>query len=148
MTSVVAWWEYVLCAYLLTVGVRALRSHSVLLINLLIFPSVITLWAAYDLFKNEPTLMEGSIWILAVGLGCTVGWLFLNRLRVQVDTTKRSLFIEGSVVTLLLTTLFILTQWFLTSAHPSMTVIQLSGFFTGIFVGRGLCFLTKYMLHS
>jgi hypothetical protein len=151
------WWVYVLFAYILYVGITAMKLRSVPVFQLFIVPTIFTILSIHTLVgRIGDHLLYIIPWALAAAIGLSIGWIEMKRLNIVVDRKKRLLKIPGSVFTLILLLLFFGSQYyygFISATAPERAkeiqfvifILLISGMGTGIMWVRGVGYFFKYV---
>ncbi len=142
-------WVWLLLAFLIYVGSKALFDRTIEVKKLLIMPIVFLLMTVSHV--KDP-VMYGVFLVL----GAIVGFLSCFKNKIKVDREHRLLRVPGSPLPLILIILVFVKNYFYgyeQSVHPEMfkNIIFLavsyivSGFFSGIFIGRSGTNFFRYM---
>jgi hypothetical protein len=141
-------WVWGLFAFLLFLGLRALRTSTTSFVRLAILPSVFFAWGVYGViaaFGAAPPQL--GVWLAAfvVGIGC--GVLFARATALEADHINGLVRIAGGPSTLILILAIFAAKYvfgFMHAAQPAlfadarwwMSEIALSGALSGMFAGR------------
>lgn len=148
-----------LLAILLWGGLRARKASAVPLAVLLLIPALFFGWSLFSFFGKYATdPLATVLWLLCLGLGFSIGFLHMQKLKLQFDKGKKKVEMPGSWIPLILS-LSIFTSKFsigvMTSLLPhlqgSILFLGLELFSTGIlgiFAGRGVGCLMRYKAFS
>lgn len=144
-----------LFAILLFGGLRARKASAVPIVVLLLIPSIFFGWSLFSFFGKyaiDPLVI--LCWLLCLGVGFSIGFLHMQRLKLKFNRQKKEVEMPGSWIPLMLS-MSIFTSKFLVGMMSSM-VPHLNGsllFFglelfatiiLGIFAGRGANCLLRY----
>lgn len=141
------WWVYVLFIYLLGVGIEALKTHTVPIYRLFIFPVIFFVWGFYSLMQKCGNSFDFFIWIFSLCAGIGIGWLLFRHLILKIDRQNSLVTFAGSYSLLILIVTIFCVKYFFGFMHATSLfsyaadVIQkaeiiVSGVITGIFIGR------------
>ncbi len=149
------WWVYLIFLYLLWIGFQASKPRKIPLRRLFILPLLLTVWSLYGLFLR----MDGRygyfvVWIVALLVGGALGWVWVRKWKATVNWHEKTINLPGSwSVLIFVLIIFVAKYWFgyTYSVNPEsvynptifLSDAIISGFITGIFVGRVACFCTK-----
>ena len=144
-----------LFAILLIGGLRARKTSAVPIAVLLLIPSIFFGWSLFSFFgKYATNPLAILFWLLCLGVGGFIGFLHMQRLKLQFDRQKKKVEMPGSWIPLILS-MSIFTSKFsvgmMSSMMPhlsgSLLFLGLELFATiilGIFAGRGINCLMRY----
>ena len=148
-----------LLAYILFVGIKALKTRQVPLSKLVIVPVLFAVWSSYSLFARYG--MDSSIassWSLKMGLGIFLGYLTMNKISLKFDKEKKLVELPGTLHSLIAPLLLFSVRYslgVLYTLHPDWqghsTLLAFEGIATVIsasFVGRLLNILKRYRAAS
>jgi len=142
------WWVYFVFAYLVSMGIKALKPRTVSIKKLIVFPAILTIWG---LMGMQWTLYPVLAWCISLVMGFGLGWLIVRTWTIQYDRSRSILHLPGSPATLVLALLFFAIKYFFgfySATHigipQNLMVAQsaASGIIIGIFIGR-LAFFWK-----
>ena len=121
-------WVWVLLAFLLFLGIRALQPSTAPLWRIAILPTVFCVWGVSGLFSlHKPTPERVVPWLVAIGIGMAI-----SRLQpVRADKTRRLVRVPGGPLTLVLILGIFATKYVFGVLHG----ITLTGMFVGRFMG-------------
>jgi hypothetical protein len=149
-------WVWVLLAYLLFVGVRALRPNTVPLWRIAIMPTIFFAWGLYSLYgMHGLRLARVMPWAVALVGGTAIGMLIASLQPIRADKTRHLVRTAGGPLTLALILLIFATKYefgFLHATQPGLfaeprfwvSEIAISGVLAGMFVGRFAGLLRQY----
>lgn len=149
------WWVYIVFAYLLSIGIRALRPQVVRLKKIFLIPIIFILWSLYGLVSKFKAPTDVGRWLVFLSIGALIGWWIASSWKIKADKQKLLIQLPGGPTTLILILLIFSTKYafgYLYETDPSaqdnfliytLDVIS-SGVITGMFVGRALCYLRKF----
>ena len=135
-------------AYGLFVGIRALRSRSMLVPTMPILPAVFLVLSIGSLISTASTLpITVFAWIVAVGTGVGLGASLLSANVLAVDRGRSRVTLGGDLSVLVLFVVFFGVKYFSGVVHATrpalasnpafaIAMMVLSGISTGIMVGR------------
>jgi predicted anti-sigma-YlaC factor YlaD len=149
-------WVWILLAYLLSRGLKALKGGTAPLSKLAIVPVVFAVWGIAHLV-TEPAAgwKAGLAWVIGALIGVLAGVAIASRTAFTVDPVQRSVTLPGSVVPLALIVItFAMKFWIgfelATSAglgrDSGYVVLDglVSGVVAGIFAGRFLTYFKRF----
>jgi hypothetical protein len=151
------WWVYIAFAYVLYVGIKAMKLRSVPAFQLFIVPGIFTILSIHTLVGRIGDHFLYIIpWCAAVVMGIAIGWAEMKRLNIVVDRKNRLLKIPGSAFTLILFLLFFGSQYyygFMSATAPERAkeiqlvifILLISGIGTGVMWVRGFGYFFKYV---
>lgn len=149
------WWVFAVFFYVLKVGISATRPRIVRIKKLFLLPAVLLALSLNSLLTSfSLTIMTGSIYAMTLAFGMIGGWMFVRKLDLSFDHTRRLVKVPGSFLTLFLILTIFFTKYYLgyTSAtHPEKLLqarfvvfqICLSGISAGLLLGRLVCYLFR-----
>ncbi len=150
------WWVFALFAYLVVLGVKALKERTLPLRKIFIVPALFTIWSLYSLItKFHLNIYLSPIWGLAVLVGYFASWHLSLRIRIRADKKKHLITLPASCVPLISFLLIFSAKYFfgfLYATDPQAkfnvaflgTDLAISGLINGIFVGKLLALIHKY----
>ncbi|MDP9152624.1 DUF6622 family protein [Caballeronia sordidicola] len=148
-------WVWILLAYLLSRGFKAMKGGTAPLTKLAIVPVIFTGWGLLNLFK-EPAAgwNTGLAWVLGAVFGIGIGVVLARRSGMTVDRALKTVTLPGSVVPLVLMLLTFVSKFWLgvelavMHAGPDSMYVVLgglvSGLVAGIFAGRFLMYCLAF----
>jgi len=148
-----------LFAVLLLGGLKARKTSAVPIVVLLLIPSIFFGWSLFSFFGKYATNPSAILfWLLCLGVGFFIGFLHMQKLKLQFDGQKKKVEMPGSWIPLMLS-MSIFTSKFsigmMSSMMPhlngSLLFLGLELFSTiilGIFAGRGVNCLMRYRAAS
>jgi hypothetical protein len=143
-------WVYFVFAYLVLMGVKALKPRSVSMKKLFVFPAILTIWGLLGMRWSIYPLLAWSI-SLVIGFG--LGWLLVRTWKIKYDRSRMTMHLPGTRTTLILALVFFAIKYFFgfyKATHidipEELMVAQsaASGLITGLFLGRLAFFWTMY----
>ena len=149
-------WVWVLLAFLLFLGIRALQPSTAPLWRIAILPTVFCVWGVSGLFSlHKPTPERVVPWLVAIAVGIGIGMAISRLQPVRADKTRRLVRVPGGPLTLVLILGIFATKYVFGVLHgmsPALfaeprywlTEIALSGTLTGMFVGRFMGLWRQY----
>ncbi len=146
------WWVWGIFAYLMMIGIKSMRTHSVSLPKLFIMPAVL-IGLRYKTFNlgGEAVMLA---YIACLLLGCTIGFLLGQRTHVKVLRASTSVELPGNYLTICIIFSFFCIKYvfgYLNATAPelaikySMIETSISLVFSGYFLGRGISYLGRYL---
>lgn len=153
-------WVWVLLAYLLFIGIRALRPATVPLWRVAILPAVFFVWGLYSLYQMHGlALVRVLPWAAALIGGIAVGMVIAGFQPIRADKTRHLVRTAGGPLTLILILLIFATKYefgFLHATQPALfaetrfwlSEIVISGILAGMFIGRFAGLVRQYRAAS
>lgn len=148
------WWVFVLLAYLIFIGIKALKSQTVSFKKLLILPALFAIWNISWLFTHsEGKYSYFALWFIGIVLGGVIGWQFVRTWKVKADHKTKTITLPGSPTTLIFILLVFVIRYIFgyleaVNPNPSAEFLEInagvSGILTGIFIGRTVELYRKY----
>ena len=150
------WWVYVLFAYILYVGIKAMKLRSVPVFQLFIVPGIFTILSIHTLVgRISDHFLYIIPWGVAAIIGMAIGWMEMKRLNIIVDRKNHLLKIPGSAFTLILFLVFFGSNYyygFMSATDPERAkeiqfvifILLISGIGTGVMWVRGFGYFFKY----
>ena len=144
-------WVWIVLAFLISRGFKALKGGTVPLSKLAIVPAVFAVWGLMHLFK-EPSAgwVTGLAWLVGAAAGLGMGTLLARTSGMTVDRVQKTVTLPGSVVPLLLILVTFASKFWLSvelaTTHAGVDSIYtildglVSGLVAGIFAGRFLIY--------
>lgn len=141
-------WVWVLLAYLLFVGIRALRPGTAPLWRVAIMPIIFFVWGLASLYTLHGLGLTRMLpWAAALVGGTVIGMLIASLQPIRADKTRHLVQMPGGPLTLILILLIFATKYefgFLHATQPALfaeprfwlSEIVISGVLAGMFVGR------------
>jgi len=147
-------WVYVLFAYLVWRGVKALRTRTVSFKRLLIVPIVFIWLSIHSLLMVQSNVYNYGAYIVAILLGILAGYEMIHHMDITVDKQHRLLKLPGSSMTLWLVMFIFFTKYLfgaMLGFNPAFAkvlgftvpMLLISGVCTGMFIGRTICYVHK-----
>lgn len=149
-------WVYILFAYLISRGMKALKPAEVTPLKLAIVPALLTGWGLSDLVRLYGVSAASLLpWVCALGVGAVVGWFLIRGRAIEVNRASGVITrpADYTVLPLILTAFTIKYSFGVVAAiapdrlaDPSFRMLDLtlSGMLAGIFVGKLAHYLTRY----
>ncbi len=146
-------WVWALLAYLIFRGIKARQPGDTNLVMLAIIPVLFTAWGLFDLVTLYGVAIDtAGLWLAGIAVGAAVGWRIIARQKIVADRAAGTLHhpADFTLLPLLVVTFLVKYGFGVTAAvapdllaEPAFKVadLLLSGFFTGIFVGKYLRYL-------
>ena len=144
-------WVWILLAFLVSRGLKALKGGTVPLAKLAIVPAVFAVWGLVHLFK-EPSAgwVTGLAWLVGAAAGLGIGIVLARTSGMSVDRLQKTVTLPGSMVPLVLILATFASKFWLgfelastLVGLDSMYIILdglVSGLVAGIFAGRFLIY--------
>jgi len=144
-------WVWILLAFLVSRGLKALKGGTAPLSKLAIVPAVFAAWGLLHLFR-EPSAgwITALAWLVGAAAGLGIGTVLARTSGMSVDRLQKTVTLPGSVVPLVLILVTFASKFGLgvelATTHAgldSMYVILdglVSGLVAGIFAGRFLIY--------
>lgn len=151
------WWVYVLLVYLITMGTKASKTRVVSLVKLFIIPIIFIFMSIHTLISSfRMSVHTVSTWSIAIILGVVLGYLQMSRYTFEIDRVHRLIKIPGTWTTLVFILIIFVSKYYFSyqlSVDPAIVhettfkylMLGLSGVFTGLFIGRLICYLYQFM---
>ncbi len=149
-------WVWALLAFLLFIGIRALRPTTASFARLAILPVVFLAWGLSGFATTYGLRPIGiAVWIAALAVGAGFGWLVARSIEIHADKERGLLRLPGSALNLVLILIIFATKYtlgVLAGLRPSIigellfmaTDVGVSGLLTGLFAGRLFGLWRKY----
>jgi len=149
-------WVWVLLAFLLFLGIRALRPATAPLWRVAILPTVFFVWGLSGLISLYGlTLQRALPWAVALLGGMLVGMLIAARQPIRADKARHLLRTPGGPLTLVLVLLIFSIRYVFGVLHAMqpesfveprfwLTEIAVSAVLTGMFIGRFIGLWQQY----
>jgi hypothetical protein len=141
-------WVWPLLAFLLFLGIRALRPRTASLWRVAILPTVFCVWGLYGLVSLHALTAQRVLpWAGAVAIGIAAGMLIASLQPIRADKVRHLVRAAGGPLTLVLILSVFASKYafgFLHATRPDLfaeprfwlTELALSGVLTRMFVGR------------
>jgi hypothetical protein len=149
-------WVWALLAFLLFIGVRALRPATAPLWRIALLPAAFFVWGLSSHYQMHG-LGLGKVlpWVAALAGGTAVGMVIANLQPIRVDKVRQLVHTAGGPLTLVLILLIFATKYafgYLHATRPNLFAeprfwvaeIAVSGVLAGMFVGRFAGLLRQY----
>lgn len=142
------WYAWLALAYVLHVGISAMRERVVPINKLFIMPIVLVA-LKYKVFFS----LYYPIYILSFLGGIAIGFIIAERITIQVMKKERSIKLQGEYFTLPILIIFFAIKYlfgYLQATTPGlqveyiMTELIITGVVSGAFLGRALRFIQKF----
>ena len=146
-----------LFAVLLIGGLKARKTRLVPLKDLLLIPIAFFGWSLFsffDRYASDPLAI--LLWILSLGVGSFIGFSHIQRLNLRCERQKKAIEMPGSWIPLMLSMSIFTTKFSMGMMRAMLPHLEnsilflglelLSGIFLGIFTGRGVSCLLKYIV--
>lgn len=141
-------WVWPLLAFLLFLGIRALRSATTPLWRIALLPTIFFVWGLYSLIALYGLNPQRTLpWLVALACGSMIGILIAGQQPIRADKAQRLVRTPGGPMTLVLILLIFSMKYvfeFLHITRPAafaearfwLSELALSGVLAGMFVGR------------
>ncbi len=145
-----------LIAFLVWVGVRAIKPRIIRYRQLYILPSVFVAISANQLFNSYSFSLIGFIaWAIATLAAGIISWRNAQQTQIQIDRGAGKIDLPGTWITLSLILLFIAARLYFGRqlyAHPDLRtdpvftgqILAITGLVTGYYLGRSGSFLIRF----
>ena len=149
-------WVWVLLAYLLFIGIRALRPATAPLWRIAILPAVFFVWGLFSLYQMHGlALLRVVPWVAALVGGIAVGIVIAGLQPIRADKVRHLVRTAGGPLTLILILLIFTTKYefgFLHATQPALfaearfwlSEVVISGMLAGMFIGRFAGLMRQY----
>lgn len=141
-------WVWLVLAYGLWAGVKALGTRNISLVMASIVPVVflgLSLSSLVNIVVQAPAV--GLVWLLALGVGGALGWYYFSPEPLEVHRSRGTLVVPGTWTFLVLFVVIFVTKYAygyelatdpVVAGSPAfqLIVFGLSGVATGIVTGR------------
>lgn len=154
------WWVYLLLAYLVIIGLKALKTHIIPLQKLFILPLIFSVLSISSLV-TDLTLSSLSIgaWTVTSLIGAFIGWDFVKRLEIKVDKKQHLIEIQGTWSPLAIMLIIFASKYYFgyqLAVKPFLSEdvafqlgrVCISGLCMGLLLGRLLCFLNRFRMDA
>ena len=141
-------WVWPLLAFLLFLGIRALRPRTASLWRIAILPTVFCAWGLYGLVSLHALTAQRILpWVAAMAVGISAGMLVAGLQPIRADKVRHLVRAPGGPLTLVLILSVFATKYAFGVLHVTrsdlfaeprfwLTELALSGVLTGMFAGR------------
>ena len=149
-------WVWALLAFLLFMGIRALRTSTAPLWRIAIMPTIFFSWGIVSLYGLHGIGMTRLLpWMAALIAGILIGSLIASMQPIRADKVRHLVQVPGGPLTLILILLIFATKYafgFLHATRPTLfaeprfwvSEIAISGVLAGMFVGRFVGLWRRY----
>jgi hypothetical protein len=149
------WWVYVLFMYLVSIGFKSTKTHTVSIQKVVLLPTFFVCWGLFNLYNKLILGMLSllSAWLVCLFIGSFFGVKEVHSWKILKDRNKGELTLPGNYSNLfLILTIFILKfiwgYFYATTTSISywiyFTDTCTSALVTGFFVGRAGFFVKNY----
>jgi len=141
-------WVWPVLAFLLFLGIRALRPRTASLWRIAILPTVFCAWGLYGLVSLHALTAQRILpWVAAMAVGISAGMLVAGLQPIRADKVRHLVRAPGGALTLVLILSVFATKYAFGVLHATrsdlfaeprfwLTELALSGVLTGMFAGR------------
>jgi len=155
----IPWFVWLLFAYVIRIGVRALWSQVLSIKKIFIAPVIFLAMGINSLVKQNQDLFFVAIWFGLFVIAAYVIWRVMEPVKIVCERQKGLIQLQGSWTTLiLLLSIFVskFTFGFLSATHPelkgflffNLMELSISGTVCGISFGRLISLLFKFFKSS
>lgn len=149
-------WVWLLLAFLLFIGIRALRPTTASFVRLAILPIVFLVWGLSGFATTYGYRPSGiAVWLVALLLGFVLGLFAAHSIEIRADKERGLIRLPGNALNLVLILIIFSTKYTLgviAGIRPSITGemlfmatdVGMSGWLTGLFAGRLFGLWRKY----
>jgi hypothetical protein len=149
-------WVWVLLAFLLFLGIRALRPSTAPLWRIAILPTVFCVWGLYGLFNLHSLTAERILpWVGAIAVGIIAGMRIAALQPIRADKTRGLVRAPGGPLTLILILGVFASKYVFGVLHAIrpdlfaqpqfwLAELLLSGVLTAMFAGRFIGLWRQY----
>ncbi len=148
------WWAWVGLAYLLFIGIRALKPSIKRIQNILILPTIFLILSLQGLFRSF-TLLNLTIWLFAVCIGAGFSLLLHKSISIKADRINHLIALPGTRTTLFIVLFIFAVKYYFgyqMAVNPSriqdfsfnLGRLGIFAFITGISIGKFSVLLYKY----
>jgi hypothetical protein len=139
---------WAILAYLLFVGIKAMRNHIVYLPKFFIIPAVL-IGLKYKVFFSENNI----IYIGFMLLGLSVGFITAQKTVIKIFRELKSIELPGNYSTIIILITFFLIKYifgYLEATNRELVNLYLyiensiSGILAGYFLGRSVCYVYRF----
>jgi len=137
-------------------GIKASKTRIVSLKKLFIVPAIFGFMSIHTLMTSfQMTVFTVMTWSGAIALGAALGWIQIHRYALKVDKTHYLVQVSGTWSTLIFILIIFATKYYFgyeLSVDPKLaeqtlfefSMLTISGIFTGLFIGRLICYLYRF----
>lgn len=142
------WWAYLLFFYLLKRGYDATKTRVFAFKKLFILPSLFLAISINTLLTSfRLTPLTTTTYLITFILGTVGGWLLVRNVDLQFDHKQHLVKLPGTWTTLILISVIFSTKYYFgysltinptlaQDTHFELMMLSVSGFCTGLFLGR------------
>ena len=152
------WWAWAGLAYLLFIGIRALKPSIKPIPMILILPTIFLILSLQGLFRNF-TIINVTIWISAVLIGAAFSFFLHKNISIQADRAHHLIALPGTITTLFIVLFIFCVKYYFgyqMAINPSriqefsfnLGRLGIFAFITGISIGKFSVLLYKYFTIS
>lgn len=108
------WWVFVIFGYVLFIGLKATRPHTVPLMRLFILPIIFNIWSLVNFITSTyAPVFQLALWLGMLLLGLAIGYFIHSKRTIVVDHTAMTVHLPGSWIPLILImSIFIVKYYF------------------------------------
>lgn len=151
------WWVCVIFIVLINRGIAASRPQVVSLKKLVLFPLIFIGLSIHTMMTSFQ--MNGfifSLCVFGIAIGSVAGWLLVKNHHYKVDKKNMLIQLPGSWIILILILIIFISKYYFfyelafdpALAHEApfeFTMLTITGFCTGLFAGRLICYIQKIL---
>jgi hypothetical protein len=154
-TPLFVWAIFVL---LLIRGVQGMKTKTIFFPKILILPTVLFLFSIAGILSQYGlNIFAVGGYVIALLLGILTRWLFVHNQKLEIDKVQRTITVPGTASTLFLILAIFTIKYifgYLHAVNPELAQnnmyfisaeITLSGLITGLFLGKALNYIYKYI---
>lgn len=150
------WWVYALFIYLIWIGIIASKTRVVSLKKLFIVPIIFGFISIHTLVTSfQMSALTITTWSGAIVLGTLLGWIQIHRYTLKIDKIHHLVQVPGTWSTLIFILIIFATKYYFgyeLAVDPKLaeqslfefSMLAISGVFTGLFIGRLICYLYRF----
>lgn len=150
------WWVWVIFIYVMIVGIKALSPRVVSLYRLTLMPLIFVALSVHTLWVLPLNFMRIALFVIFVIAGIGIGFWQISRLFIEIDRNKKLLAVPGSPMTLILVLIVFASKYYFgytEATNPGiidqlafiLPLLIISGLCTGTFIGRGICYICRFV---
>lgn len=105
-------WVYALFTYLISLGIKNLKTQKISLYKLIGFPLFFLLWRLYALTKRGSNAFDYTIYLVALIGGIVLGYTIFSQFKTKLDRKKFEILVPGNRLFLILLIIIFFTKYF------------------------------------
>lgn len=152
------WWAWIGLAYLVFIGVRALKPSIKPIQNILILPTIFLILSLQGLFKSF-TVINVAIWLSTVLIGAVFSRFLHRNISIRADRVHHLIGLPGTITTLFIVLFIFTVKYYFgyqMAVNPgrihvfsfNLARLGIFAFITGISIGKFSVLLYKYFTIS